>query len=71
MIRISRLKKSDIEKEVTYVDRLGNKEIGNITSWNEKYIFVNYGTTDGHGVATDEKDLYFDFTYTRFDIMDI
>ena len=71
MIPISRLKESDIGKEVTYVSYPNNREIGHITSWNEKFIFVNYGTTDGYGVATDPKDLYFDFSYNRFDIMDI
>ena len=73
MIPISRLKKSNIGKEVKYVCYPGSskKEIGHITSWNDKYIFVNYGTTDGYGVATRPEDLYFNFFYTRFDILDI
>ena len=43
MIDIKKLKKSDIGREVKYVSRGGDKiEFGNITSWNDTYIFVRY-----------------------------
>ena len=71
MICIETLKDDDIGKEVIYVDGVGSREIGHITSWNHKYIFVNYGKTDGYGAATYPRDLYWDMTFTRFDILDI
>ena len=71
MIHIDTLKEEDIGTEVIYVSRVGHRETGYITSWNHINIFVNYGKTDGYGTATYPRDLYWDMTFTRFDILDI
>ena len=56
------LKESDIHSKVTYVPlhaegNAGHKDCegGIITSWNDCYIFVNYGK--GHSNATRPEDL--------------
>ncbi len=43
MIQIEDLKNSDKGREVKYTTH-GSFEYGNITSWNEKFIFVRYHT---------------------------
>lgn len=56
------LKESDVGSKVTYVPMHVNGnaghddcEHGTISSWNELYVFVNYGT--GTNQATDPDDL--------------
>jgi hypothetical protein len=58
MIKIENLKESDKGRSVTYTDGVGDKEFGHITSWNQRFIFVDYGHSgDQGGIATDPKDL--------------
>ena len=59
MIDIDKLKEEDKGRSVTYIDGIGQKEYGHITSWNEKFIFVDYGKNCGRGTATDPNDLHF------------
>jgi len=43
MIDINSLSESDKGRGVIYTSRLGDRvEVGRITSWNERYIFVRY-----------------------------
>ena len=60
MINIKELKTKDVKRNVTYIDNMGNKEYGHITSWNENFIFVDYGYSCGRGIATSPEDLEFD-----------
>ena len=59
MIKISDLTKKDIQRGVIYTDGTGEIQQGYITSWNKKFIFVDYGKSCGHGVATTPRDLKF------------
>jgi len=56
MIDLKKLKPEDTGREVMYSGQIEDEE-GVITSWNDKFIFVDYG--NGHGIATDPKDLRF------------
>ena len=42
MIKLEELKSSDIGRKVNYINGIGEKEMGIIKSWNDKYIFVVY-----------------------------
>lgn len=58
MINIKKLTEKDIGRNVTYIDGTGHKEFGRITSWNNKFIFVDYGPhCCGRGHATSPEDL--------------
>jgi len=58
MIKIEELTEAAKGRSVTYTDGTGAKEYGIITSWNHKYIFVDYGShCCGRGIATDPRDL--------------
>ena len=60
MIDITKLIESDKGRGVVYTDGVGNLEQGVITSWNDMYIFVNYGShCMGRGIATRPEDLNF------------
>ncbi len=59
MIFIDNLTKSDVGKLVIYTDGTGDTQEGHITSWNETFIFVDYGNSCGRGDATDPIDLHF------------
>jgi hypothetical protein len=59
MIKINSLKDEDVKRAVVYVDGVGNREQGYITSWNDTYVFVDYGHSCGRGIATDPLDLIF------------
>lgn len=74
MIDISKLTESDKSREVRYSRPFCCIEFGKITSWNDKYIFVNYHTMMGAvgptvinvgdtSAATDPKDLTFTSGY--------
>lgn len=59
MIDISKLAQDDVNRLVVYTPLKGAKvEQGRITSWNGKFIFVDY-TNVGRGVATRSEDLHF------------
>jgi len=50
-----------IGKKVTYIPKFwfwsyNNRELGIVTSWNDKYVFVDY-VGNGRGVATRLEDL--------------
>ena len=57
MIKIEDLKDTDKGRSVTYTDGVGETEFGHISSWNEKFIFVDYGNSCGRGIATSPSDL--------------
>ena len=59
MIDIKELTEEDIKRSVTYVDGTGDIEQGYITSYNDKFIFVDYGKNCGRGTATRPEDLFF------------
>jgi len=61
MIEIEKLTKEDIRRNVVYTDGIGNRESGYITSFNDKYIFVDYGNSCGRGIATSSRDLEFEY----------
>ena len=60
MIKIENLKEKDKGRKVIYNGHAATEE-GYISSWNDKYVFVDYGKNCGRGIATDPKDL--DFTF--------
>ena len=60
MIDITKLTEKYIGRSVIYIS-FNNKEYGHITSFNTKYIFVDYGKNCGRGTATSPEDL--SFTY--------
>ena len=62
MIDIAKLTKEDNDRWVTYIKKPDNEEIGTISSWNDKFIFVKYVSGQGgidNGVATKPEDLRF------------
>ena len=78
MICIEDLVDSDKGRAVVYTDYDRNDEFGHITSWNNHFIFVDYGTSCGRGISTPAHALKFvkvepelDVIETRFDILDL
>ena len=59
MIKIEELKEEHKNRSVVYTDGTGEIEEGHITSWNKRFIFVDYGKSCGRGIATDPCDLNF------------
>ena len=59
MIDIKNLTEEDIKRTVIYTDGTGEIEQGYITSYNDKFIFVDYGKNCGRGIATRPEDLKF------------
>ncbi len=55
MIKIEELKPEDVGRMVVY-QSFDKKEDGRITSWNDKYIFVDFDNT-GRGQACRPSDL--------------
>lgn len=58
MIDIQNLKEKDLDRLVIYKNKKGKIQEGRITSWNEKFIFVDF-YDNGMGAATNPKDLEF------------
>jgi len=60
MININELTKDDINRPIIYTDNKSSEEYGYLVSWNDKYIFIDYGfvRTEG-GVATSPENLAF------------
>lgn len=58
MIDIHALKESDRNRLVIHKNKRGKIQEGRITSWNEKFIFVDF-YDNGMGAATNPKDLEF------------
>lgn len=58
MIDIKTLKENDIDRKVIYHNRVGKIQEGRITSWNDRFIFVDYYNS-GTGAATKPEDLEF------------
>ncbi len=58
MIDIKSLKESDTNRKVIYKKPNGKSEEGRITSWNDRFIFVDY-YNNGMGAATNPKNLEF------------
>jgi len=65
MIDLASLREEDKGRNVIYKPFEGCdnslREEGHITSWNEIYIFVDYGHSCGRGIATSPNDLEFSF----------
>ena len=59
MIEIKKLEEQHKHRNVVYTDGTGDIEEGYITSWNNKFIFVDYGKSCGRGIATYPDDLKF------------
>lgn len=59
MINIEKLTELHKNRNVVYTDGTGDIEEGHITSWNDRFIFVDYGKSCGRGIATDPNDLEF------------
>jgi len=59
MINIKELTEEDIKRAVIYTGGAGEIEQGHITSYNDTFIFVDYGKNCGRGIATSPEDLYF------------
>ena len=57
MINIKTLIRDDQNRSVIYTDGTGETESGYIPSWNDRFIFVDYGNSCGRGVATSPEDL--------------
>ena len=62
MIDIKSLTKEDKKRYVFYLDK--NKkpkeeQLGFITSWNDMFVFVDYGQNEGRSTATRPDDLRF------------
>ena len=56
-VKIENLTEEDVGRKITYTGGYGINEVGFVTSWNEIYIFVDYGYSDGRGIATSSRDL--------------
>jgi len=61
-IDITKLTDKDLNRSVIYTDGTGDTESGHITSWNDVYIFVDYGNSCGRGIATSPDDLNWTFS---------
>jgi hypothetical protein len=65
MINITKLTEEDKNRQVKYTPFEGCDndllEYGHITSWNDTYVFVDYGNSCGRGIATEPRDLDFIF----------
>ena len=60
MIDIATLTKEDKSRNVVYKSGTGQEDYGQITSWNDKFIFVRYvSTSNEEGRATRPEDLRF------------
>ena len=57
MIKIHELKESDIGREVIYHRTYCNKEVGKLSSWNDKFIFVRFKGPNGE--ACEQEDVSF------------
>lgn len=63
MIEISKLKPEDVGRKVTYHREFCTREFGELSSWNDKYIFVRFkGPT---GEACEPQDVSFDWEYNN------
>ena len=49
MIEISQLKESDIGRKVIYHRAFCNREEGELSSWNDRIIFVRFKGPNGEG----------------------
>ena len=59
MIDIEELTKDDKLRDVIFEDEFVKRR-GHICSWNDRFIFVDYGISIGaSGIATDPENLYF------------
>lgn len=47
MIDINKLKEKDIGRNVIYHREFCNREVGRLTSWNHKFVFVRFRGPNG------------------------
>ena len=61
MISLADLKESDKGRSVIYrpAGQPDKFEVGRVTSWNTRYVFVRYG--NGDSMATNPRDLEWEF----------
>ena len=60
-IEISKLNESHVGRNVFYQSFSGaKKEVGQIKSWNDVNVFVQYNYSAGRGIATSPSDLTFE-----------
>lgn len=63
MIEISKLKDEDVGRNVIYHREFCTQEVGRLSSWNDKYIFVRFkGPT---GEACEPNDVSFEFEFKQ------
>ena len=63
MIEISKLKEEDVGRNVIYHREFCNQEVGRLSSWNDKYVFVRFkGPT---GEACEPNDVSFEFEFKQ------
>ena len=58
MITIKELTQNDIGRNVTYHREFCNREFGQLSSWNDKYVFVRFKGPNGE--ACEPEDVSFD-----------
>ncbi len=54
MIDIANLTDADVGRNVTYHREFCNREFGNLTSWNEKFVFVRFKGPNGEACEPDD-----------------
>lgn len=59
MIDISQLTPEHVGRRVVYRPWHGGHEVGTISSWNDRFVFVRYGGSST-AAATDPRDLEFE-----------
>lgn len=57
MIDLGRLKKADLGRRVVYRDGWGAVQEGELSSWNDRYVFVKFKGPDG--VACEPRNVEF------------
>lgn len=58
-MKISDLKPTDVGRRAIYTAHHGDRQVGVISSWNERYVFVRYGM-GSTAAATDPDQLEFE-----------
>lgn len=59
MIDLSKLTRDDIDRNVIYHREFCKKEVGKLSSWNSKFIFVRFKGPSGE--ACEPEDVSFEF----------
>lgn len=63
MIRIDRLTESDVGRGVVYHREFCERQVGKLSSWNDRFVFVRFkGPT---GESCEPEDVSFEFPLSR------